>query len=219
MNDTCVLLSGRIKSWKDSYQSFANALSDFDYDIFCSLNTAFDDKDAIEFSKMPFVKQVACLPTPYPEVLNHVNTRVIVAHRENIYSANFHRYLAFHNSLKFKKYKRYIFYRADILSENFLPKFELQEKTLYCPKKYRYGMRDSEVLKPAEDEEILNDQIMICDFNVASVIADTLTNIFDLYARNIPFHPETLLMNQCSDYGIEFDYFDFDYELNPNRHL
>jgi hypothetical protein len=219
MTDTCVILSGRIKSWKDSYHCFINSLSNFDYDVFCSLNTDFDDIDAFEFSKMPFVKEVACLQTPYPEVLNLVNQNVIVAHRKNIYSANFHRYSAFLNSMKYKKYKRYVFYRADILSENFLPKFELQEKTLYCPKKFRFGMRDSEEIKLLEDEEILNDQIMICDYAVASVIVDTLVNIFDLYTRNIPFHPETLLMNQCTDYGINFDYFDFDYELNPNRHL
>ena len=78
-------------------------------------------------------------------------------------------------------------------------------------------MRDSTEPKLLENEEIFNDQVMICDYDVACVISDTYVNIFDLYSRNIPFHPETLLMNQCIDFGVEFDYFDFDYELNPNR--
>lgn len=219
MSDTCVLIYGRIRSWKESYESFRHSLDNFNYDIYCSLNVEFDDSDALEYSKMPFVKKVMCMPTPFPEVLKHVDRNVVVAHRENIFSANFHRYMSFKNSIDDKKYDRYIFYRADILTESQIPKLIPENNTLYCPKKYRYGMRDSGETHYIGNEEILNDQIMICNYDVACVIADTYINIFDLYSRNIPFHPETLLMNQCVDFGVEFKYFDFDYELNPNRLL
>jgi len=217
MIDTCVLIYGRIVSWKESYDSFRSSLENFNYDIYCSLNVNLDDSDAKEYSKMPFVKKVLCMPTPYPEVMKQVDRNVIVAHREKIFSANFHRYMSLKNSIDDRKYERYIFYRADILTESHIPKFTPKKNTLHCPKKFRFGMRDSTEPKLLENEEIFNDQVMICDYDVACVISDTYVNIFDLYSRNIPFHPETLLMNQCIDFGVEFDYFDFDYELNPNR--
>ena len=219
MTDTCVLIYGRIKSWKESYESFRLSLENFNYDIYCSLNVELDDVDAKDYSTMPFVKKVICIPTPFPDVLKSVKKNVVLAHRENIFSANFHRFMSFKISTDTKIYKRYIFFRADILTESCLPSFFPEKHKLYCPKKYRYGMKDSLEPKLLVDENILNDQIMICDYDVACVVADTYINIFDLYSRNIPFHPETLIMNQCADYGIEFDYFDFDYELNPNRKL
>ena len=53
-----ILLAGRIKGWQLCVKDFENAFSNYDYDIYCSLNCTEEDEDFLEFSKYKNVKKI-----------------------------------------------------------------------------------------------------------------------------------------------------------------
>lgn len=219
---TCVFVTGRVKTWQKNLPHFKKQLENYDYEVHASLNCELDDSDAIQLSEQSFVTDVICQPTLYPEWLKDYETNCMEHQKFNFFSQCFHRYLVFQESKKINVYDRYIFTRMDIINDKSLPLVDFANSTVYCPNSHMHGFRHVLVddMKMYFDEklELINDQILICNFEGASSIANLYLEFVNMYIyENIWWHPETMLYEHLQKRNIKIETFDFDYILDPER--
>ena len=219
---TCVLLSGRIKTWQKNYESLKQSLINYDYDIFASLNTTDTDPDAIEFSELENVKDVICSETVYPKWYENVNFYSIDSSKNSLYSQCYHRMLVFTESRNFSIYDRYIFTRADLITQDSIPLIAPLDKNIYCPKINMHGLEckiigEHKVFQN-NDVPLINDQILVCNYDAASTVAGLFYELHNMYFyKNIWWHPETMLHEYLKTRNFEINNFDFSYILDPER--
>lgn len=219
---TCVFLTGRIKTWQKNLQDFKNHLSNYDYDVYASLNCDLNDDDANLIFKESFMKDVICQPTNYPNWLDEMKINCFEHQKFNFFSQCFHRYLVFQELKKIKIYERYIFTRIDLITKDVLPLINCQTNEIFFPKSHRHGLDHNLVndhkLFYDKDVPLINDQILICNYDSASSVSNLFLEIKNMYFNeNIWWHPETMLHSYLKKKNIELNMFDFDYELDPER--
>jgi hypothetical protein len=218
-----ILLAGRIKGWQLCVKDFENAFSNYDYDIYCSLNCTEEDEDFLEFSKYKNVKKIqATLTDSYVDYSSYYMTKDHPAARS--VSMFLHNKLAF--DLIEEEYDVYIkarndFHCSDInLEKNensripIISKEELNK--LWTPDTWQYG----------NHKFLINDQFAASNYENMKkycYLIDHLKELIDSFPEHGKKFPEeytneTALAMYVDKLNMKISKFKFNYFLSATRH-
>lgn len=208
--------AGRVATYEEQLPQLIDLKQKYNIDVFCSINGSLDDYHR------EFLKQLDVKGSYFEEYtfdkdwLQFQRDTELITYKMG--SAFYNNARAFEQISLYQEkhgfvYDAVIKYRADVVAPETLELPDvIQHHTVYIPHPTESDFQISEY--PA-----VNDQIAIGDYESMKVYSNVHSNIQRFCEHGLPFHPETLLCHQLSEFNISIVRFDFKYVLHSKRWL
>jgi hypothetical protein len=205
-----ILLTGRIKGYKNVINNLINIKNTYNPIFFVSLNSD-ETREIKEFCEIFEITkdQLNLEPTVYPEYILSNLESYIHCNPKNVYSMFYHNYCAF-SLLKTYQIKNnssfdiIMKYRADIDSEDTIQfEKEIRNNNIYIPNVFNY--------------KGVNDQIAYGDYQTMEKYSELVLKLEDMIKNNIILNGERMIKNHLKNEKIILKRFTYNYLLDKKR--